>query len=46
MKKSRKKNKEKKFYGTFSVAVFLFPMIKRAEKVSGFVFLCKGRRKI
>ena len=35
MKKSTRK---KKIYGTFSLAVFLFQVIKRAEKVSGFVF--------
>ena len=38
--------KKKKFYGTFSLAVFLFPMIKRAEKVSGFVSFRKGRVKM
>ena len=39
--------KEKKiFKRTFSLAVFLFPVIKRAEKVSGFVFFRKGRGKI
>ena len=32
-----KKKKRKIFYGMFSLAVFLFPVIKRAEKVSGFV---------
>ena len=46
MKKIKKKKKKKKFYGTFYLAVFLFPMIKRAEKVSGFVFFRKGRRKM
>ena len=48
MKKSKKKKKKKRkiFYGTFYLAVFLFPMIKRAEKVSGFVFFRKGRRKM
>ena len=47
MQKSKKKKKKRKiFYGTFSVAVFLFPVIKRAEKVSGFVFFRKGRGKI
>ena len=35
MQKSKKK--EKFFMGRFSRAVFLFPMIKRAEKVSGFL---------
>ena len=37
MQKSQKK-KRKFFYGTFSLAVFLFRVIKRAEKVSGFGF--------
>ena len=47
MQKSQKKKEEKKIsYGTFSLAVFIFPMIKRAEKVSGFVFFRKGRGKI
>ena len=47
VQKSKKKTKKKKktFYGTFSLAVFLFPMIKRAEKVSGFVYFRKGRGK-
>ena len=44
MQKSKKKKKERKvFNGTFSLAVFLFPVTKRAEKVSGFVF-CRERR--
>ena len=34
------------FKRTFSLAVFRFPVIKRAEKVSGFVFFRKGRGKI
>ena len=47
MQKKKKKKEEKKIlYGTFSLAVFLFLVIKRAEKVSGFVFFRKGRRKI
>ena len=45
MQKSQKK-KKKIFYGTFSFAVFLFPMIKRAETVSGFVYFRKGRVKM
>ena len=46
MQKSSKKKKERKiFYGTFSLAVFLFPMIKRKEEVSGFVYLRKDRGK-
>ena len=44
--KKKKKKKRKIFYGTFSLAVFLFPMIKRAEKVSGFVYFRKGRGKM
>ena len=35
--------KKKISSGTFSLAVFLFPVIKRAEKVSGFVFFRKER---
>ena len=47
MQKSQKKKKKKNFLKrTFSLAVFLFPMIKRAEKVSGFVFFGKGRGKM
>ena len=46
MKKSKKKRKKNFFTRTFSLAVFLFPMIKRAEKVSGFVFFGKGRGKM
>ena len=47
MKKSKKKKKKRKiFYRTFSLAVFLFPMIKRAEKVNGFVFFRMGRGKM
>ena len=43
MQKNRKKKKKKKnFYGTFSLGFFLFPSIKRAEKVSGFVFFSEG----
>ena len=38
-KKNKKKKKEKFFLGTFSLLVFLFPVIKRADKVCGFVFL-------
>ena len=41
------RKKEKKiFKRTFTLALFLFPMIKRAEKVSGFVFFRKGRGKM
>ena len=42
----KKKKKKKNFYGTFSLAVFLFPVMKRAEKVSGFVYFRKGRGKL
>ena len=44
MQKSKKRKKGKIFYGTFSLAVFLFPVIKRAEKVSGF-FSVRGEGK-
>ena len=40
------KKKKKIFKRTFSLAVFRFPVIKKAEKVSGFVFFHKGRGKI
>ena len=46
MQKSKKKTRKKNFYGTFSFAVFLFSVIKRAEKVSGFVFFRNGRGKM
>ena len=46
IQKSQMKKKKKISYGTFSLAVFLFPVIKRAEKVSGFVFFRKGRGKM
>ena len=46
MQKSQIKKKKKICYGTFYIAVFLFPVIKRAEKVSGFVFFRKGRWKM
>ena len=42
MQKSQKKKEKKIFYWTFSIAVFLYPVIKRAEKVSGFVFFSEG----
>ena len=47
MEKSQKKKKKKKnfFKRTFSLALFLFPVIKRGKKVSGFVFFRKGRGK-
>ena len=46
MEKSQKKKKKNFFYMTFSLAVFLFPVIKRGKKVSGFVFIRKGRGKM
>ena len=47
VKKSQKKKKKKIFFKrTFSLAVFLFPVIKRGKKVSGFVYFRKGRGKI
>ena len=45
MEKSQKK-KKKFFSRTFSLAVFLFPVIKRGKKVSGFVFFRKGKGKM
>ena len=44
MEKSQKKKKI--FLRTFSLAVFLFPVIKRGEKVSSFVFFRKGKGKM
>ena len=47
MEKIQKKKKKKKiFKRTFTFAVFLFPVLKRGKKVSGFVFFRKGRGKI
>ena len=46
MQKSQKKKRKKFFKRTFSLAVFLFPVIKRGKKVSGFVFFGKGRGKM
>ena len=43
MEKSQKK---KNFLKDISLAVFLFPVIKRGKKVSGFVFFRKGRGKM
>ena len=45
MQKSQKKE-EKILYGTFSFAVFLFPVMKRAERLSGFVFFRNWRGKM
>ena len=41
----KRKKKRKKNYGMFSLALFLFPIIKRAKKVSGFFYFRKGRGK-
>ena len=47
MQKSKKKNKKRKIFNrTFSLAVFLFPVTKRAEKVCGFVFFRERRGKM
>ena len=46
MEKSQKKKKKFFFLRTFSLAVFLFPVIKRGKKVSGFVFFRNGRGKM
>ena len=49
MQKSQKKKKKGKknfLMGRFPLRFFLFPVIKRAEKVSGFVFFRKGRGKM
>ena len=47
MEKSKKKKKRKKnfFKRTFPLAVFLFPVIKRGKKVSGFVYSVRGEGK-
>ena len=47
VEKNQKKKKKKKnfFKRTFSLAVFLFPVIKRGKKVSGFVFFRKEEGK-
>ena len=47
MEKSQKKKKKNNFFKrTFSLAVFVFPVIKRGKKVGGFVFFRKGRGKM
>ena len=46
MQKIEKKKKKKIFHWTFLLAVFLFPVIKRAEKGRAFVFFRKGRGKM
>ena len=45
-KVKKKKKKKKNFKRTFSLAVFLFPMVKKVKKVSGFVYFRKGRGKM
>ena len=44
-KKVKKKKKRNFFKTTFSLAVFLFPVIKRRKKVSGFIFSVRGEGK-
>ena len=48
VEKGQKKKKKKRnfFKRTVSLAVLLFPVIKRGKKVSGFVFFRKGRGKM
>ena len=47
VEKSQKKKKKKIFFKrTFSLAVFLFPVIKRGKKVNGSVSFRKGREKM
>ena len=47
MQKSKKEKKIEKFFmGRFPLRFFLFPMIKRAEKVIGFVYFRKVRGKM
>ena len=47
MQQKKKKKEEKKIlYGTLTLAVFQFPVTKKAEKVSGFVSFRKGRGKM
>ena len=45
-KKSKKKKKKNFFKRTFSLMVFLIPVIKRGKKVSVFVYFRKGRGKM
>ena len=45
MQKNKKKKKRKLFNGTFFLAVFLFPMIKRTEKVSVLFISVRGEGK-
>ena len=46
MRSKKKKKKKNIFHGTFYLAVLLFAMIKRAEKVGGFVYFREGRGKM
>ena len=46
MEKSQKKKKKFFFKGRFSLPVFLYPVIKRGKKVSGFFFFRKVRGKM
>ena len=47
MEKSPKKKKKKIFLKhVLPCGYFIFPVIKRVEKVTGFVFFRKGRDKI
>ena len=45
-KRKKKKKEEKYFMGRFPFPFLLIPVIKRAEKVSGFVFFRKRRGKM
>ena len=46
-KKVKKKKKKRNFFKTtFSLAVFLFPVMKRGKKVSGFIFSVRGEGKL
>ena len=44
-KRKKKKKKKKNSYGTISLAIFLFPMIKRAEKKVVLFFSVRGEGK-
>ena len=44
--KKKKKRKKIILKERFLLAVFLFPVIKRGKKVSGFVYFRKGRGKM
>ena len=45
MQKIKKKEEKKNFYGTFSFAVFLFPVIKRRKKKVVLFFSVIGEEK-